>query len=215
MDGNTDLRLRRFAPKEVRKQQLIEATLEVISEKGLSGTTTSQVTGRAGLSAGIISLHFETKDNLLKATLGHLASELAERWQDVNADETLTSAQKLWGIMSASFAPEICTDAKVRVWFAYFGEAQYRGIYREIVEAFDTERGEALSALLVELGQSPDEAASTVQIIESAADGLWLSMMLYPDWADIKISKTRLWTLLNKYLPDQFPLAEMPAAIEQ
>ncbi len=213
MDGNLDPKSRRFAPKEVRKQQLIDATLEVISEKGVSGTTTSQVTSRAGLSAGLISLHFKTKDNLLRSTLEYLAVELAERWQEVQTDETLTSEEKLWGIISASFAPDICTHVKVRVWFAFFGEAEYRGFYREMVEKFDTERADAIADVLVELGQSPDEALGTVQTIEGVADGLWLSLMLYPDWIDIETCKIRVWNLLNKYFPDRFALSAQPDAV--
>lgn len=213
MDGNTELKSRRFAPKEVRKQQLIDATLAVIAEKGVSGTTTAQVTGKAGLSAGIISLHFENKDNLLKATLEYLAAELQERWQAVNDDSSLSVEQKLWGIISASFHPDICSYEKIRVWFAFFGEAQYRAFYREMVETFDTERGNAITALLVQLGLDQDRAEGTTQTIESLADGLWLSMMLYPHWVDIGQSQQRLWELLCLHFPDRFSLAAMPAAV--
>ena len=58
MESQETLRKRRFAPKEVRRQQLIEATLDSLAENGISGTTMAAVTGRAGLSMGIVSLHF-------------------------------------------------------------------------------------------------------------------------------------------------------------
>ncbi|MEM6305349.1 MAG: TetR family transcriptional regulator C-terminal domain-containing protein [Pseudomonadota bacterium] len=204
MDGNTDLKSRRFAPKEVRKQQLIDATIAVIAEKGVSGTTTAQVTGKAGLSAGIISLHFENKDNLLKATLEYLAEELQDKWQAVDADPALSAEQKLWGIIAAGFHPDICSYEKIRVWFAFFGEAEYRAFYREMVDRFDTEREDALTKLLVELGQSQDQAKATTQTIESLADGLWLTMMLYPHWLDRDASEQRIWDLLCLHFPDLF-----------
>ena len=42
--------------RDHRKQELIDATMSVISEFGLSNTTVSKVTQKAGLSAGIINL---------------------------------------------------------------------------------------------------------------------------------------------------------------
>lgn len=212
MDGDIDLRARRFAPKEVRKQQLIDATRSVIAEKGVSGTTTAQVTGKAGLSAGIISLHFENKDNLLRATLEFLAMELQEKWQAVNADDSLTTEQKLWGIIAASFHPDICSYEKIRVWFAFFGEAEYRAFYREMVDSFDTERENALAELLIQLGQSEDQAKATTQTIESLADGLWLTMMLYPNWLNRDQSEQRLWDLLCLHFPDRFFNESRPQA---
>lgn len=204
MDGNTEITSRRFAPKEVRKQQLIAATLAVIAEKGVSGTTTTLVTKKAGLSAGLVNLHFENKDNLLKATLEHLAIELRDCWQAVHEDTTLPPAEKLWGIIQACFHPDVCTNEKVRVWFAFFGEAPYRAFYREMVSKFDDERGDAMAALIVQLGQSEDDADRTSDAIECLADGLWLNMMLYPDWYDLDSSRAQIWNLLSLQFPKQF-----------
>lgn len=204
MDGNTDITSRRFAPKEVRRQQLIDATLAVIAEKGVSGTTTTLVTKKAGLSAGLVNLHFENKDNLLKATLEHLAIELRDCWQAVHEDVSLSPADKLWGIIQACFHPKVCTGDKVKVWFAFFGEAPYRAFYREMVSGFDDERGDAMADLIVRLGQSEDDAARTSDAIECLADGLWLNMMLYPDWYDLDSSRAQIWNLLSLQFPEQF-----------
>ena len=43
----------RKASKEVRRQQLIEATIDVMARKGYSGTTMFDVAKAAGLSSGI------------------------------------------------------------------------------------------------------------------------------------------------------------------
>ena len=98
---------RRTAPKEVRRQQLIDATIETIAETGISGTTMAAVTGRAGLSMGIVSLHFESKENLLKSTLRHLAVELRDKWREVEQKADLTPAERLWGIVEANFDPDM------------------------------------------------------------------------------------------------------------
>ena len=48
----------RTASKAVRRQQLIEATIDSIAKYGISGTTMTTVTGLAGLSVGIVNFHF-------------------------------------------------------------------------------------------------------------------------------------------------------------
>lgn len=135
---------RRTAPKEVRRLQLIEATVHCIAERGISGTTMAAVTGHAGLSMGIVSLHFESKDNLLKATLTHLSQEVRSTWAGVMKDHTLSASEKLWAVAMSSFDPRIFNETLISVWFAFFGEARYRAFYRQIVDSFDDERADVL-----------------------------------------------------------------------
>ena len=66
----------RSMPKQARRKQLIEATIKCIAEKGLSGTTMADVTQQAGLSMGIVNLHFETKEKLLIETLRFISTNI-------------------------------------------------------------------------------------------------------------------------------------------
>ncbi|MEO1471687.1 MAG: TetR family transcriptional regulator C-terminal domain-containing protein [Pseudomonadota bacterium] len=209
MNADPAIRARRTAPKEVRRQQLIDATIETIARLGVSGATMAEITGRAGLSMGIVSLHFESKDNLLKCTLSFLTEELREQWSSVHADAGLGPAQKLWGIIGANFDDAIATHAKMRAWFAFFGEARYRAFYRETVGAYDEERVQAVEALLAALkrdGAAVDfDPHALTQSLEGLADGLWLDTMLYPDWVSVDEARQRLWELLSIHFPDRFP----------
>ena len=62
--------------KPVRKQQLIDATLESIGEFGLQSTTIVTISRIAGLSSGIISHYFGGKQGLIEATIMHLLEQL-------------------------------------------------------------------------------------------------------------------------------------------
>src|SRR5690606_1583564 len=64
---------RRTATREERRQQLILATIKCISRKGLGSITLGDVAQEAGLSQGIVNLHFTSKENLLNETLQYLA----------------------------------------------------------------------------------------------------------------------------------------------
>ncbi len=64
------------------RQRLLEATVEVLSEQGFSGTSTTLVSERAGVSRGAQLHHFPTKNDLVVAAVEHLTerrgAELAE-----------------------------------------------------------------------------------------------------------------------------------------
>lgn len=73
-------------PQEERtramRQRLLEATVDLLVERGWSGTTTTLVSQRAGVSRGAQLHHFPTKDDLVLAAVEHLSEvrgrELAE-----------------------------------------------------------------------------------------------------------------------------------------
>jgi TetR/AcrR family transcriptional repressor of bet genes len=199
---------RRTAPKEVRRLQLIEATVDCIAERGISGTTMAAVTGRAGLSMGIVSLHFESKDNLLNATLTHLSQEVRSTWAGLMKDDMLAPAERLWAVAMSSFDTRIFNPTKISVWFAYFGEAQYRVLYRKIVESFDDERTDVLAGLCENLSVDntgdPIDVASIAGAIESFGDGLWLNAILYPENFTRDYCISQMATFLRATFPAHF-----------
>ncbi|MEM9061088.1 MAG: TetR family transcriptional regulator C-terminal domain-containing protein [Pseudomonadota bacterium] len=199
---------RRKASKEERRRQLIDATIKTIASKGISGTTTTDVTREAGLSAGIVSLHFDGKHGLLTETLRFLAEEHRGVWVEAYEDANLTTAEKLRVVVDANFDSRICTPEKISAWFAYFGEAKYRAVYRELINDFDTERGDVLATLCAELcqdgGYETVDPASLASSIESLADGFWLGMVLYPDWATPEDLKQRIYDMIAAHFPQHF-----------
>lgn len=208
MSSVTERKNRRTAPREERWRQLIDAAMESIAQYGLTGTTTAIVTEAAGLSAGIVSLHFGNKENLLVATLESLAHEHRDRWAEAVNAPGLTDAQRLWAIMEAHFDPVICTPTKIATWFAFFGEARYRATYRRIVEKFDFERTAAVEACCSRMiAESDSEEVDPVMLarsIESFADGLWLDLLLYPDEVTLEGATLRMRAMLEAHFPARF-----------
>ena len=71
----------RTASKEVRRQQLINATIDSIAKHGVAGTTMTTVTRTAGLSIGLANFHFTSKQNMFEETLRFLAEEHRDHWK--------------------------------------------------------------------------------------------------------------------------------------
>lgn len=198
----------RFAPPEERRRQLIQATLQVVAERGLTGTKISDVTERAGLSVSAVNQHFKSKEELLIATLAYLAEELQAQWHPVLLDAALTPAEKLGALVDCLYDPKVCTPVKIAVWFAFFGDAHYRQVYRDMVKAFDHERTETIAqisaALKEEGGYADADPEAIAQSVESLADGLWLALLLYPDRITRDGARRQTHALLATHFPRHF-----------
>jgi TetR/AcrR family transcriptional repressor of bet genes len=208
MQEQVELPRSRFAPPEERRRQLIEATLEVVAERGLTGTKISDVTQRAGLSVGTVNQHFDSKEKLLTATLAHLAEELRDQWHPVFFDSARGPAEKLGAIVDGLYDPRVCTPVKIAVWFAFFGDAHYRQVYRDMVKSFDHERTGAIAKLSAELtvegGGSAADPEAIAQSVESLADGLWLALLLYPGRMTREAARQQTRALLASHFPQHF-----------
>ena len=50
-----------------RQERLLESALELFAERGYAGTSVKTIAGRAGVSQGLLYVHFESKQALLVA----------------------------------------------------------------------------------------------------------------------------------------------------
>jgi AcrR family transcriptional regulator len=76
--GHDDVVTTTRVPQEERtramRQRLLEATVQCLAEYGWSGTSTTQISQRAGVSRGAQLHHFPTKNDLVVAAVEHLAT---------------------------------------------------------------------------------------------------------------------------------------------
>ncbi len=176
---------RRAQAKAERRQALIEATITSIAEYGLSGTTIARVTELAGTSIGLANFYFENKERLFEAVLLHLADIERSLWQDRLTETPLTPAERLIALIDARFDARVCDPRTLAVWFAFWGDAGARSIYRRVVEPTDDARLEAVVPLIDCLasapGNPPRDAYKTALGLEAFYDGLWLNLLLYPE----------------------------------
>ncbi len=179
------LRTSRAAAKAERRLDLIDATITSIATYGLSGTTLARVTEIAGTSIGLANFHFESKERLFEAVLTHLAEEQKSIWQNRNLDASLSSADRLMAIIDSRFHSRICDRRKLAIWFAFYGDAGARDIYRRVVGDLDDAFLDATVAILKlmidEGGYTGIDPMETALAMEAMYDGLWLNMLLYPD----------------------------------
>ncbi len=201
-------RKRRTEPPEVRRAQLIDATITCISKYGISGTTLTGVTKEAGLSLGLVNFHFKNKDALLTETLNTLAAEHRDLWMKAIERDDLGPADKLLAIVEAQFHPRICSRKKLAVWFAFFGETGHRKSYREHSSRFDIERQEICADLCRQIIADGDytgpDAGEISMTMEAMFDGFWLNMLMYPATFTGKVAVAQVRTYLATLFPGHF-----------
>jgi TetR/AcrR family transcriptional repressor of bet genes len=170
----------RKASRNVRRQQLIDATISVLARKGYAALTVADVAKAAGLSVGIINFHFESKDGLLADCLQYLTDEFYGNWKANIEKPGATTAERLRLTLLGDFNDAVFTPEKLRAWIAFWGESQGRPVYEEISAARDQERARAIEAACASLiaeGNYALDPAATALALEAMLDGLWLDVV--------------------------------------
>lgn len=202
--------LKRTATREKRRQQLIDATIKCIARKGMGSTTLGDVAGEAGLSQGIVNLHFKSKDNLLNETLRHISDEYKLQFDRALQKSGPNAAAKLHALMELDLRPSICDQRKIAVWFAFWGEVKSRPKYREICEQSDQHYDDVTERLCHELiedgGYAGITASSVSTVLTSMTNGLWLSFLISPKTFNRQKAMLAIDEYLHSIFPKHFPL---------
>lgn len=201
---------RRTATREQRKQQLINATMKCIARKGMGSTTLGDVAKEAGLSQGIVNLHFESKENLLNETLRYIADDYKTQFNHVLDRSGPGAAAKLHALMELDLRPSILDRRKLAVWFAFWGEVKSRPRYREICEASDEYYDDVVRSLCDEIitaGRYKNvSGAAVATVLTSVTNGMWLSYLISPKRFDRLSAANAVDEYLCSIFPQHFPL---------
>jgi len=196
---------RRTAPREERREQLILATIRCVADRGLVDTTVATVAQEAGLSQGIVNLHFRSKEGLLTETLRYIADEYRNACEQAAAAGKASPVAGLLAMVELDFSRAICSRDKLAVWFAFWGERRFRPTYRRICAARDRSYDDmvrVICAKLCEEGTYTDvEPALVADGLSALTDGLWLDLLVRPE----SMSRERARRITLSYLADVFP----------
>jgi TetR/AcrR family transcriptional repressor of bet genes len=176
----------RAEQKQLTRQRLIEATMEVIASEGFSGVTMAKVAEKAGLSRGIGNFHFQSKEQLLLETLRTLYKEFDEGWRNAVADAGLSPIDQVTAVIKTILEPPIGDTKKVAIWLAYWGETPSRKTYLDICEVHDRDWDNAMECIL---RQMVDESfnphgmslAAIAESLTAMMDGFWVESLIAAD----------------------------------
>lgn len=69
------------ADSEINIEHLCDVAVNVFAEKGFTGTTTTEITRKAGVARSLIHYYFGNKEELWKASIKRLANEFVQEFE--------------------------------------------------------------------------------------------------------------------------------------
>lgn len=198
----------RKASKEVRRLQLIEATIDSLAKRGYSDTTMADVADGAGLSRGIVNFHFESKEKLLIATLQHMYDEYGAHWRTALTKAGDDPARRLQALVAADFDRAVCNKRKLAAWCAFWGEAKSRPTYQALSGARDQDYQGTIVELCAELKKQANygyDLDATALALSALLEGLWLRLMIGAEGVTRETALTSAYDFLASVFPDHYP----------
>lgn len=216
MDDTLDRPPRTLA-RDLRRQQVIEATITTIAARGLARLTLTDVAREAGISHGLVLFHFASKEKLLSETLEFMAEEY-QRTRAASLEAAgPRAADRLLTLVEADFHPALTTPARIAAWCAFWGEAQSRPSYQRICGERDAaciRQMEETCAALVEEGGYAVNPAHAARILRLVIEGIWLDMVTVETPYSLDEARKTVAAALSLCFPRHFAadrIALMPA----
>ena len=165
---------------EVRREEILDATLEVVTGLGLAATRVSDVAAALGVSPGLVFYHFGTKDRLVAEAFAHAVQRDLDRLDAAlarGADpvDRLRRVLRLYGPTGSAQGWQLWIDA--------WSLAQREPVIRAVLRRMDRRWCAALRGVVEEgaaegLFTCADPAASVARV-SALLDGLSVATLVY------------------------------------
>lgn len=174
--------VKRKASVDERRTEILEATCEVVIERGFAGTRVKDVADRLGVSTGLIHYHFESKDQLFAEAFRHAASGDVEKLRSAVAAAD-TPIEKLDTALAYSTPTE--AEPTMMLWIDSWGESLRSPSLRQISQELDdqvTDVVEDVIRLGIEKGDWVcKDAEASAWRLTALLDGLGVQVTVHDD----------------------------------
>ncbi|PSU44496.1 transcriptional regulator BetI [Photobacterium frigidiphilum] len=165
---------------EIRRPQLVEATMSVIDEVGLSNASVALISRKAGVSPGIINHYFGGKHGLLEETMRTVLRQLsATSIEHLRVVDSNDVPARIKAIVAANFDGYQVDSKVTKTWLAFWAQSMHDGDLHRLQRVNERR---LLSHLRYELKQvlPAEQALFVAQGIAALIDGIWLRGALNP-----------------------------------
>lgn len=101
-------RFSRMEP-ELRKANLVQATLACLKRDGFQGASIRKISAEAGVSVGLISHHYSGKDELVAEAYRSITRQVMDLLRDAMAKAPPSPRERLSAFFRGSFSPNCWT----------------------------------------------------------------------------------------------------------
>ncbi|EGU46077.1 transcriptional regulator BetI [Vibrio orientalis CIP 102891 = ATCC 33934] len=184
---------------EIRKPQLVKATMAVIDRVGLHAASIALISKEAGVSTGIINHYFGGKHGLLEETMREILRQHSATIMDSLARLPKEAyQQRIIAIVDGNFVGYQAENQVTKTWLAFWSYSMHEPQLKRLQRVNEKR---LLSHLKIELKAllGDDQAEVVAHGIAALIDGIWLRGTLNPQGIDA--DKARF--IINDYLDKQ------------
>ncbi|MFC4943870.1 TetR/AcrR family transcriptional regulator [Pseudonocardia sp. GCM10023141] len=166
---------------ETTRTRLMEATVDCLVELGWSGTTTTLVSQRAGVSRGAQLHHYPTRAELVIAAVQHIGRA---RFAEARAEAALLLAGPGRTEAVLAMLARIHTGTLFRATLELWVAARTDAALRAVVMPWEAELGRETHRLTLELLGADESVAGVREAVQQTLDmvrGLGISALLTDD----------------------------------
>jgi AcrR family transcriptional regulator len=188
--------------RERSRERILTAALEVFAAKGYETASISEITARAGVSRGLVSYYFATKEQL--------AAELLDRWLDGIAGILTiqgTPDERLAGIIDGALMAAAMTLPIQRLAISLMMQPATHDIFARVessksARVSDVE--DAIRSVFVARG-APDPAVEEM-LLRATLEGVTVKLAIYQETFPLEAIRRRIYAGYD--LPE--PVAPLP-----
>jgi AcrR family transcriptional regulator len=183
--------------RERSRERILSAALEVFAAKGYEAASISEITAAAGVSRGLVSYYFATKEQL--------AAELLDRWLDgIAAILTLqgTPDERLAGIIDGALMAAATTLPIQRLAITLMMQPSTHDVFAQ-VEADKNARlaqvEDAIRSVFADRGAA--DPAVEEMLLRATLEGVTVKLAIYPHTFPLEAVRRRLYDTYNLPAP--------------
>jgi betaine-aldehyde dehydrogenase len=190
-----------------RRRQLIEVTIDSLAELGYVGTTLAQITGRAGVTPGLVAHYFGDKDGLMDAAFRSLARRVGAHIR-ARLRQISTPRARIQAVIDANLSVDEFAQRTGTAWLAFWGQVLQTPSLKRVQSAYQRRTLTNLRSALRQL-VPPDEAQNLAAMIAAMIDGVWLRAAL-SGWHEADSESAR--ALLTEFVDGRLRASRWAAA---
>jgi AcrR family transcriptional regulator len=197
---------RRSFIEETRRSQIVDIAIQTIATQGFSQASLAEIAKEAGISKGVISYHFDGKEELVEEILRSLLRKPAEFVKE-RVSRAGSALEKLRAYIEANFEfmkrNRVGYVALVDLW----GQ---RGFGRDSLNADAYEPSRHYLAHILEEGQRAGAmrelaVTPTASLIQGAIDGVMLQWVLDEKAIDLDVAREEVVNMVLAHVRENRP----------
>ncbi|GGA26751.1 TetR/AcrR family transcriptional regulator [Neptunicoccus cionae] len=170
-----------------RKEALIHAALDLISEQGIGGATVRAIAQRADVTQGLIRHYFSSKEELIAAAYEFHMDQMTELTATPVATPEVSASHRLGTFVAAGLTSPVMDTRSVTLWASFISSLRndddMRAMHQRTYYNFRNRLEALIADALSEAGTpaTKDDLRRMAIAANAVIDGLWMEGGALPE----------------------------------